>query len=59
MPIDLVEQVLIIWSSLWTAKEALKKGFRWVVGEGEDIEVFKDRGKRRTMGLIKFANFSD
>lgn len=37
-----------IWSGIWQAKEVLKKGFRWVLGDGKSIEVFDDawlRGK--------------
>lgn len=35
-----------IWSGLWTAKEALKKGFLWVVGDGQSNEVYRDRWLR-------------
>lgn len=28
-----------IWSGLWKAKEELKSGFRWVVGDGRSINV--------------------
>lgn len=31
-----------IWSGLWQAKEELKHGFRWVIGNGEKIKVFED-----------------
>lgn len=31
-----------IWLGIWEAKEILKKGFRWVLGNGEEIRVFKD-----------------
>lgn len=31
-----------IWSGIWEAKENLKKGFRWVLGNGEEIRVLKD-----------------
>lgn len=31
-----------LWSGIWQAKEALKKGFRWVVGDGLSIDVFED-----------------
>lgn len=40
--------VSFIWSGLWQFKEALKKGFKWVLVGGEEIRVFKDpwvRGK--------------
>lgn len=33
----------IIWSRIWTAKEKLYKGFRWVVGNGKDINAVKDQ----------------
>lgn len=31
-----------IWSGLWQAKEKIKHGFRWVVGDGKNIKVFED-----------------
>ncbi|KAL8158345.1 hypothetical protein AgCh_002874 [Apium graveolens] len=37
-----------IWSGLWQAKEAVKHGFGWVLGDGATIDVFSDawlRGK--------------
>ncbi|KAL8156575.1 hypothetical protein AgCh_001610 [Apium graveolens] len=34
--------VSYVWSGIWQAKEALKQGFRWVLGDGEDIRVFED-----------------
>lgn len=38
-----------IWTGIWEAKERLKTGFRWILGNGENIRVFKDpwlKGKR-------------
>lgn len=37
-----------IWSGLWKAKEELCKGYHWVLGDGKEINIFKDpwlRGK--------------
>lgn len=31
-----------IWSGLWHAKEALKNGYRWILGYGDKIRVFED-----------------
>lgn len=31
-----------IWSGLWAVKEELKKGFRWVMGDGKSINVYTD-----------------
>lgn len=31
-----------IWSGIWTAKETLIRGFRWVVEDGKSIEIFRD-----------------
>lgn len=31
-----------IWAGIWTAKEELAKGFRWVLGNGEDIVATRD-----------------
>lgn len=31
-----------IKSGIWTAKEAMKKEFKWVVKDGKKIEVFRD-----------------
>lgn len=36
-----------IWTGLWNAKEVLKKGFRWVVGDGEDIVATQDPWLRK------------
>ncbi|XP_074323028.1 uncharacterized protein LOC141659976 [Apium graveolens] len=36
------------WNGIWEAKEQLKKGFRWILGDGKDIRIFHDpwlRGK--------------
>lgn len=34
------------WSGLWEAKEELKKGLRWVLGDGRSINICKDRWLR-------------
>lgn len=37
-----------VWSGIWEAKEYLKGGFRWILGDGKEIRIFKDpwlRGK--------------
>lgn len=31
-----------IWSGIWQAKEAFCKGFRWVLGDGKEIDAFSD-----------------
>lgn len=31
-----------IWSGIWQVKDAIKKGFRWVLGDGKDIAAFTD-----------------
>lgn len=31
-----------IWTGIWETKEKLKRGFRWVLGDGKDIKIFKD-----------------
>ncbi|XP_074373956.1 uncharacterized protein LOC141714331 [Apium graveolens] len=38
-----------LWSGIFEAKEELLKGFKWVLGNGESINIFKDpwlRGKQ-------------
>lgn len=45
---QLEEGVSFVWSGLWQAKEELKLGFRWVLGDGERTRVYEDmwlRGK--------------
>ncbi|KAL8149291.1 hypothetical protein AgCh_006337 [Apium graveolens] len=32
-----------IWTGIWEAKERLKGGFRWVLGDGKEISICKDR----------------
>lgn len=35
---------------IWQAKEVLKKGYRWVLGDDKDIKIFEDawlRGKTK------------
>lgn len=37
-----------VWIGLWESKEHLRKGFRWVLSDGESIKIFKNpwlRGK--------------
>lgn len=36
-----------IWKGIWTAKEEICKGFRWVVGNGRSIVATKDPWLRR------------
>lgn len=31
-----------IWNGIWTAKEELRRGFRWVLGNGENIVAVRD-----------------
>ncbi|XP_074342026.1 putative mitochondrial protein AtMg00310 [Apium graveolens] len=38
-----------VWTGIWEAKEQLKNGFCWVLGDGESIRIYKDpwlKGKR-------------
>lgn len=35
-----------IWAGLWKAKEALKNGFRWVIGDGAEVSIYKHRWLR-------------
>lgn len=39
------------WTSIWTAKEELCKGFRWVLGNGNDIIATKDAWLRKKGGF--------
>lgn len=39
-----------IWTGIWEAKEKIKAGFRWVLGNGESIRALKDpriKGNRK------------
>lgn len=40
-----------IWSGIWTAKKELCKGFRWVIGNGENIVATRDPWLRRKSGF--------
>ncbi|KAL8118342.1 hypothetical protein AgCh_016030 [Apium graveolens] len=45
LPKSLCQEIERMMNSFWwgsKAKEALKQGFRWVLGDGEDIRVFED-----------------
>ncbi|XP_074342374.1 putative mitochondrial protein AtMg00310 [Apium graveolens] len=35
-----------IWTGLWKAKEELGKGLKWVLGDGNDINIFSDQWLR-------------
>lgn len=48
-----------IWSSLWQAKEALEKGFKWVLGDGESIRLFKDLWVRDKENYMVDNTFAD
>ncbi|XP_074352494.1 uncharacterized protein LOC141691624 [Apium graveolens] len=53
--------VSFVWSGFWQAKEVLKKGYKWVLGNGEDMRVFKDswvRGKENYMVNNMFTGSS-
>lgn len=32
----------IIWTGVWEAKEQIRKGFRWILGDGKEIRAFVD-----------------
>lgn len=34
------------WSGIWEAKENMKEGLRWVLGDGSSIKIFTDRWLR-------------
>lgn len=36
-----------IWEGIYTAKETLQGGFRWIIGDGEDVVVVQDSWLRR------------
>lgn len=36
-----------IWTGLYAAKEELKQGFRWVIGNGEDVAAIQDPWLRK------------
>lgn len=40
-----------LWLGIWQAKEVLKGGFRWVVGDGNDIVATKDQWLVSKMGF--------
>lgn len=48
---NLLQAVIIggssyIWSSIWEAKENMKGGLRWVIGDGKTINIQVDRWLR-------------
>lgn len=36
------EGTSFVWSIIWSAKEELKDGFSWVLGNGQDINILSD-----------------
>lgn len=40
------EGASFIWLGIWTANEALMKGFRWILGDGNDIVAVQDQWLR-------------
>ena len=40
-----------IWAGLMTAKNSLRDGFRWVLGDGRDIDAIKDPWLRNKAGF--------
>lgn len=40
-----------VWVGIWQVKESLKEGYRWVVGNGEDVIATKDRWLREKTGF--------
>lgn len=38
---------IFIWAGIWTAKEELSAGFRWIVGDGNDVVEVKDAWLRK------------
>lgn len=40
-----------VWSGIWSAKEELQKGFRWVFGNGRDINATKDPWLRKKVNF--------
>lgn len=35
-----------LWGGIWQAKEILKRGFKWVLGDGRSINIFADQWLR-------------
>lgn len=32
-----------VWRSIWTARTVVEKGSRWIIGNGESVQMWKDR----------------
>lgn len=41
-----------LWTGIWEAKEVLKKGFRWVLGDRQTIRAFKDPWVKGKQGFV-------
>lgn len=51
-----------VWSGLWQAKEVLKKGYKWVLGDGQSIRICQDpwiRGNENSLLDGTYANLSN
>lgn len=44
------------WSGLWEAKEEIKKGLRWVLGDGQSINIYSDRWLRNKENLTEYQD---
>lgn len=47
------------WSGIWEAKENMKDGIRWVVGDGRSINIFNDRWLRGKSNFMVDRNEFD
>ncbi|XP_075675045.1 uncharacterized protein LOC142644284 [Castanea sativa] len=41
--VNLGSQPSFVWRSLWATQEVVKRGIRWHVGDGEKIQIWKDK----------------
>lgn len=51
LPSSIGRDASYVWRGIWEAKEQICKGYRWVLGDGQDINAFSDPWLRANEGF--------